>query len=87
MRKTYHTILKTCFHRNLINARVSMGLTQAEMAERLVMDDRSYIDLDHGETCCSATTLALFLVYVCKDVHGFVEELRDAFETGTGKAA
>ena len=57
------------------------GLTQAEMTEKLSMDDRSYIDLDHGKTCCSAVTLALFLVYVCEDVHEFLEELRHAFET------
>lgn len=40
------------------------------------MDERSYIDLGHKKTCCSATTLVLFLVYVCEDVDAFVGELR-----------
>lgn len=87
MRKTYHTILKEQFHFRLIQARVHLEWTQSEMAERLCMDDRSYSDLDTGKSCCSAVTLALFLVFVCEDVVGFIEELRHAFETGTENAA
>lgn len=87
MRKTYHAILKCVFYEKLIQTRSQLGLTQSQMAEKLVMDDRSYIDLDHGKTCCSAVTLALFLVYVCEDVYGFVEELRNAFDAGTHRAA
>ena len=87
MRKAYRTILKMCFHQHLVYARTEQGLTQSEMAERLAMDDRSYIDLDHGKSCCSAITLALFLVYVCNDVETFVGELRHAFEDGLNRAA
>ena len=29
------------------------------------MDDRSYIDLDHGKTLCSSLTLALYLSDAC----------------------
>lgn len=87
MRKIYRTALKRCFHRSLIRSRMTMDLTQAAMAERLAMDERSYVDLDHGKTCCSATTLALFLVYVCEDVYGFLEELRTAFEADTDQVA
>lgn len=87
MRKTYRNVLKHCFHISLIHTRTTMGLTQSEMAERLSMDDRSYIDLDHGKTCCSAVTLALFLVYVCDDVNGFLTELRHAFEVELNQAA
>ena len=87
MRKAYRTILKTCFRQHLVCTRTEQGLTQSEMAERLAMDDRSYIDLDHGKSCCSAITLALFLVYVCNDVEAFVGELRHAFEDGLNRAA
>lgn len=87
MRKTYRDILKHQFHARLIRVRTALGLTQAQMAEKLSMDDRSYIDLDHGKTCCSAVTLALFLIYVCDDVTEFLEELRHAFETGFDQAA
>ena len=87
MRKIYHSILKTYFHHTLIQQRTILRLTQSQMAERLLMDDRSYIDLDHGKSCCSALTLALFLAYVCEDVHSFTEGLRYAFDTGKDSAA
>lgn len=87
MRKTYHFVLKHHFHDNLLHTRDRLGLTQAAMAERLAMDDRSYIDLDHGKTCCSATTLALFLIYVCDDAGQFLDALRQAFEEAANLAA
>ena len=87
MRKTYHAILKERFHISLFQERKRLEWTQSEMAERLYMDDRSYSDLDTGKSCCSAVTLALFLVYVCDDVSHFLEELRNAFEAGTENAA
>lgn len=87
MRRIYRNVLKHQFHVRLVHVRTASGITQAEMAEKLSMDDRSYIDLDHGKTCCSAVTLALFLVYVCDDVPEFVEELRHAFETALNQAA
>lgn len=87
MRKTYQGILKTYFNRTLIQKRQELQLTQSDMAARLLMDDRSYIDLDHGKSCCSALTLALYLTYVCEDVHNFMEGLRYAFDTGKDSAA
>ena len=87
MRRIYHNVLKRQFHIRLVRIRAINGLTQSEMAEKLSMDDRSYVDLDHGKTCCSAVTLALFLVYVCDDVHEFLEELRHAFEDAFHQAA
>ncbi len=80
MREIYHTTLKHYFHQKLIHVRMERKLTQAAMAELLEMDNRSYVDLDHGKTCCSATTFALYLIYVCEDVAEFLRELRDAFE-------
>lgn len=87
MRQTYKSILKRCFCYTLMRTRVSQDLTQAEMSEKLAMDVRSYVDLDHGKTCCSATTLALFLVYVCDDVYGFLEQLRQEFDAAKDCAA
>jgi len=81
MRKHYHTILKSCFHSNLVRTRKANALTQSQMAELLAMDDRSYIELDHGRNCCSATTLALYLIYCCHDPWDFLGELKDAIET------
>lgn len=87
MRKHYIQILKSFFHNKLFHAREALGITQEEMAHRLAMAARTYVDLDHGKTSCSALTLALFLIYVCTDPTAFLEELRDAFEATDNKAA
>ena len=41
---------------------------------------RARVDLEHGESCCSAVTLALFLMYFCQEPLVFLEGLRYAFE-------
>lgn len=87
MRKQYKNALKTVFHQNLFRTRTELGITQEEMAYKLAMASRTYVDLDHGKTCCSAVTLALFLIYICSDPLGFLEEVRNAFEREDNQAA
>ena len=87
MRKQYREILKKWFQNKLIHHRYAAYTTQVEMAERLAMDERSYIDLEHGKTCCSAVTLALVLTLCSEDPIGLLEELRCAFEAGIYEAA
>lgn len=87
MRKHYIKVLKAFFHNKLFFTREALGITQEEMAHRLAMASRTYVDLDHGKTGCSALTLALFLIYVCADPLAFLEELRNAFEAVDDKAA
>ena len=87
MRKHYAQVLKVFFHEKLFHSRVALGITQEEMACRLAMAGRTYVDLDHGKNCCSAVTLALFLIYICTDPVNFLEELRDAFENSDIEAA
>lgn len=87
MRNTYRRVLKNCFNNVLVRTRTEQALTQSQMAERLAMDERSYIDLDHGKSCCSAVTLALFLIYCCCDPLGFLGEFKDAIETEIESAA
>ena len=87
MRSHYTSIFKAFFHEKLFRRRVELDITQEEMAERLVMAGRTYVDLDHGKTGCSVLTLALFLIYICADPLAFLEELRNAFENGSNKAA
>lgn len=87
MRKQYTKIFKAFFHEKLFRRREDMGITQEEMAHRLAMASRTYVDLDHGKTGCSALTLALFLIYICTDPIDFLEELRNALENSDSKAA
>ena len=48
MRKAYHIRLRKHFHRALIETRERRELSQAQMAEKLAMDERSYIDMSMG---------------------------------------
>ena len=87
MRKQYREILKKWFQNKLIHHRYTACTTQLEMAEKLAMDERSYIDLEHGKTCRSAVTLALFLTLCSEDPIGLLRELRGAFEAGIYEVA
>ena len=80
MRKRNEQILKQFFYEQLIQTRYEKRMTQTQMAGRLSMDPRSYVELDQGKSSCSALTLALFLIYVCKDSDTFLEKLRIALE-------
>lgn len=80
VRKMYQNILKKCFHDDLVQTRATLGLTQSQMAARLVMDDRSYIDLDHGKTLCGGLTLALHLSDTCIDPLRFLWNFRREIE-------
>lgn len=79
MRNIYRNALKRWFRAELMRYRGVARTTQSEMSERLAMDERSYIDLEHGKTCCSAVTLALYLAFCCEDPARPLEELRRAF--------
>ena len=62
IRSQYTQLLKARFSSELYLHRKSRKLTQAQMAQRLCMDERSYIKLEHGQSCCSGLTLLLFLL-------------------------
>ena len=87
MRKRYRQILKAFFRDKVFYTRDNMGISQEDMAHILAMAPRTFIDLEHGKTGCSALTLALFMIYICKNPVSFLEELRNAFETDRDKAA
>lgn len=80
MRKQYKQVLRVYFRDKVFRARVELDISQEEMAHRLALFCRSYVDLEHGESCCSAVTLALFLMYFCQEPLVFLEGLRYAFE-------
>lgn len=87
MRKKYEAILKTMFRGHVLRKRKQLKLTQEKMAQKLVMDNRSYAYLEHGKNGCSALTLALYLIYCCDDVQGFLDELKSAFENANEDVA
>lgn len=80
MRNTYRILIRQYFCQTVFEYRKQNNLTQAEMAERLCMDERSYIELDHGKSGCSVVTLVLFLMRECPDVDAFLLRLERLFE-------
>lgn len=86
MRNTYRILIGKYFCQTVFTYRMQQDMTQVEMAERLCMDERSYIDLEHGKNGCSVVTLMLFLLYECSDVDNFLRELRDIFEEANDAA-
>ena len=80
MREQYNLILKNLLQEKIIESSNDLCISQEEMAHRLSMAGRSYIDLEHGKSGGSALTLALYLVYLCQDQEAFLKELKDAFD-------
>ena len=87
MRKQYTEVLKTFFHREVYSRRKALGISQEEMAHRLPMGCRGYAKIDNGYICCSALTLALYLIYICENPIIFLQELRYAIENSDSEAA
>ena len=57
------------------------GLSQEGLARKLKISVRTYVDLEHGETCPSAATLATYLTILPpEDQKRFLEGLRSAWE-------
>ena len=75
MRKTYQRLIREYFCRMIFEYRIQEDLTQLQMAERLCMDERSYIDLEHGKNGCSVVTLVLYLVFECPDSDAFLLDM------------
>ena len=75
MRKTYQRLIREYFCRTIFEYRMQADLTQLQMAERLCMDERSYIDLEHGKIGCSVVTLVLYLIFECPDSDAFLLDL------------
>lgn len=80
MRTQFEAILKQFFYEHQTKTRSELRLTQAQMAERLNMDRRSYTDLDTCKNCCSALTLISYLIYCCDDPMAFLLALYEAFK-------
>lgn len=68
--------LRDYLSQRLAKARKEAGLTQAKFSKLLMMDTRSYADLEHAQSLCCTLTFILYLCFCCKDVEGLVAELR-----------
>lgn len=62
--------------KHLAKVRFEEKLTQEKFAELLMINPRSYSNLENGFNCCCTLTFVMFLVFCCKDVEAFTNELR-----------
>ena len=81
----YKLILRVLFRVGLLEYRKSYGNTQEEMAEKLHISPRSYMDLEHGKYCVSSVTLMFFMAQLPKErvvelVNTFAHQAREADE-------
>lgn len=65
--------------------RESLGLTQAEMAKKLLIDVRSYCDIEAGRSLPSVSTLMVYLTQLDPDATSFLDELADEIYTEEGQ--
>ena len=80
MRALYRNALKRVLHDEIIKTRDAMGLTQSQMAELLMMDVRSYVEIDHGNSTFGTLSLVLFLLRCCNDPMALLRGISLALE-------
>ena len=80
MKEDYRAALKKMLCTWMGITRLSLNLTQDKMAEILLIDVRSYADIDRGISMCSTLTFVLFLVYLCPEPVTLLKEIRARFD-------
>lgn len=87
MKTLYLETLRKAFCDKIRLCRAALDISQEDMAAQLEVSTRAYINLEHGDSCCGALTLVLFLIYICDDATVFLADLRNAFEVCKHEAA
>ena len=75
MREAIQMALKSYLAAYMRETRKAQKLSQAKMAEILVMDTRSYADIEKARYLCSTITLIHFMLYVADDIVKAFEEI------------
>ena len=75
MKNTGKCALRTYMSQRLAETRREQNLSQTKFSERLMIDTRSYVDLEHGECLCCTLIFVLFLMFCCKDRDMILEDM------------
>lgn len=87
MRKRYAQVFKNFLCKRMLERRRALDISQEEMAHKLGIAGRTYVDIEHGVSGCNGLTLVLFLLFVCDDPMKFLEDLRRAFKENDERVA
>lgn len=79
MRHEMETVVKEAFRETVLKMRGEYGLTQAKMAEALVMSERSYESIESGHSSCGILTVILVLIKL-DNQNEFLDALREKLE-------
>ncbi len=76
MKSIYYSMLRSMIAKHMLKTRKELGWTQAQMAEKLELDLRSYSNVENDKSLCSTMTLMLYLQYICPDVNQLLQEIK-----------
>ncbi len=80
MKEQINILIKYYLHDALICKRTSMGLTQEEMAQLLLISPRAYASLESLKSTCSIVTFLLFLLLCGPERDDFLNGLLSVLE-------
>lgn len=80
MKELYQEELKNLIFSYFVMTRRTEKISQNKMSERLLISERSYVEIEHGHNLCNPVSLLIYLVYYCQDPLTFLEDVRKAFE-------
>lgn len=66
------TYMADCFKRE----RMQLGLSQTAFSRKLMVDVRTYSDLEHEKTLCSMKTFIIFLTSICEKPDTIIQNCR-----------
>jgi len=76
MKSIYYSMLRSIIAKHMLKTRKELGWTQAQMAEKLELDLRSYSNVENDKSLCSTMTLMLYLQYICPDANQLLQEIK-----------
>jgi len=79
MRQFMEELLKEELRILALNTREQLNLTQSKMAEKLVMCDHSYSDIEIGQNMCGTLT-AFLLLSTLEDPNAFITKTKEKLE-------
>lgn len=82
MHKIYEDISREYLSEKFKETRKQLGLTQEQMAEKLDIAPRSYIEIEHGKSLCKVQTLFHFLSFFHSSEE-LIKEITELFAEAT----
>ena len=80
MRSCIYSEFRNYFRSVLLETRATLGITQEQMAARLLMSPRNYAVLESGKSGCGTVYFMLFQIRCCPERNAFLSRLSALLE-------